>query len=656
MQNIQQQAINTLRTLAADSIQAAGSGHPGLPLGAAPAAYTLWAKHLNINPAAPNWRGRDRFILSAGHGSALLYGLMHLFGFKVSLNDIKNFRQLNAITAGHPEYGYIEGIECTTGPLGQGLANAVGMAMAEKHKAALYNQDNYPIFNNYTYVLVGDGCLMEGISAEASSLAGTFGLNKLIILYDSNDTTIEGDTNLTFTEDVRARYAAYGFAAFLVEDGNDAEAIDKAITAAKASGKPGFIEVKTKIGYGSPREGSAKSHGEPLGEEGVKALKEKLGCPPDDFFIASEVKEHFKELMAGKAEAYNKWQANFEDYQKKYPELYSRLLKDEEPIGLDNLLTNQDLWNFPEERIATRTLSGQILNKLQNKYPQLWGGSADLGPSNKTILAGSPNFKENAAGRNIAYGVREQAMAAIANGIMLYGGSLSYVATFFVFSDYLKASLRLTALMKLPLIYIFTHDTIAVGEDGPTHQPIEQLVMLRATPNLLTYRPANGYEVMAGYALALSSRTRPTALILSRQNLPYLALQSPNALKGGYVAVDNEGFKAILLASGSELHLAIEAAKLLQSEHIPVRVVSMPSSELFLEQDAAYQEEVLPKSCRKRLAIEAGSSLSWAKLVGLDGDYLTMDRFGLSGKYKEVQKHFGFTAENVVNKVKKLLS
>lgn len=651
-------SINAIRVLSADAIQKANSGHPGLPLGAAPAAYELWANHMNHNPANPNWANRDRFILSGGHGSMLLYSLLHLFGYGLTKEDIMNFRQFGSLTAGHPEYGHTVGVEATTGPLGAGMGMAVGMAMAEKHLAAVFNKENYPVVDHYTYVLGGDGCLMEGISSEAFSLAGTLGLGKLIVLYDSNKISIEGSTDLAFTENVEERMRAFGFQTITVEDGTNIDAISLAIAAAKAeTERPSFITIKTEIGYGCPaKQGKASAHGEPLGADNIKAMRETLGWPYEEaFFVPEEVYANYAKKAAEKAEAEAAWNVMFAAYCEEYPEMEALWEKYHGETDTEAILANEALWMPNEKADATRSLSGKMINLLKDIFPNMIGGSADLGPSNKTVMNGAGEFSAaTPEGRNIHFGVRELAMAAIGNGLMLHGGLKSYVATFFVFSDYVKPMARLSALMNLPLTYVFTHDSIGVGEDGPTHEPIEQLAMLRAMPNMNVFRPCDATETSAAWLSAITSRKTPTALVLTRQNLAPMAGSSKEALKGGYVMDDCEGTPdVILIASGSEVALAVKAKAELANE-MKVRVVSMPCMELFEAQSAEYKESVLPKAVRKRVAIEALSDFGWGKYVGLDGAYVTMKGFGASAPAAKLFEHFGFTVENVVNTVKSL--
>ena len=659
MKAIDALSVNSIRVLAADAIQKANSGHPGLPLGSAPMAYELWANHMNHNPANPKWENRDRFILSGGHGSMLLYSLLHLFGYGLTKEDIMNFRQLGSLTPGHPEYGHTIGVEATTGPLGAGMGMAVGMALAEKHLAAVFNKENYPVVDHYTYVLGGDGCMMEGISSEAFSLAGTMGLSKLIVLYDSNRISIEGSTDLAFRENVEERMKAFGFQTVTVEDGTNLDAIGLAIEAAKAdTERPSFITIKTEIGYGCPaKQGKASAHGEPLGVDNVKAMRETLGWPYEEpFFVPDEVYAHFTKLAEEKAETEAAWNVMFAAYCQEYPEMEALWEKYHSGVDADSLMNNEKLWLEQEKPEATRSLSGKMINLLKDEIPGMIGGSADLGPSNKTEMKGEGDFSaENPAGRNIHFGVRELAMAAIGNGIMLHGGLRAYVATFFVFSDYVNPMSRLSALMGVPLTFVLTHDSIGVGEDGPTHEPIEQLAMLRAMPNLRVFRPCDATETSAAWLTAASSEKTPTALVLTRQNLAPITGSSREALKGGYVIDDCEGTpEVILIASGSEVELAVKAKAELEAEGTKVRVVSMPCMELFEEQSAEYREAVLPKAVRKRVAIEALSDFGWGKYVGLDGAYVCMKSFGASAPAAKLFEKFGFTVENVVNTVKAL--
>ena len=659
MKAIDTMSINAIRVLSADAIQKANSGHPGLPLGAAPAAYELWANHMNHNPANPNWANRDRFILSGGHGSMLLYSLLHLFGYGLTKEDIMNFRQFGSLTAGHPEYGHTVGVEATTGPLGAGMGMAVGMAMAEKHLAAVFNKENYPVVDHYTYVLGGDGCMMEGISSEAFSLAGTLGLSKLIVLYDSNKISIEGSTDLAFTENVEERMRAFGFQTITVEDGTNIDAIGMAIEAAKAeTERPSFITIKTEIGYGCPaKQGKASAHGEPLGVDNIKAMRENLGWPHEEaFFVPEDVYANYAQKAAEKADVEAAWNVMFAAYCDEYPEMEALWEKYHGEADAEAMIENEKLWLAKDKADATRSLSGKMINLLKDELPNMIGGSADLGPSNKTVMNGAGDFSAvTPDGRNIHFGVRELAMAAIGNGLMLHGGLKAYVATFFVFSDYVKPMARLSALMNLPLTYVLTHDSIGVGEDGPTHEPIEQLAMLRAMPNMNVFRPCDATETSAAWLSAMTSKKTPTALVLTRQNLTPMAGSSKEALKGGYVIDDCEGTpEVILIASGSEVELAVKAKAELANEGMKVRVVSMPCMDIFEAQSAEYKESVLPKAVRKRVAIEALSDFGWGKYVGLDGAYVTMKGFGASGPAAKLFEHFGFTVENVVNTVKAL--
>ena len=658
--NIEKMSVNAIRVLAADAVQKANSGHPGLPLGSAAMAYELWANHMNHNPADPKWFNRDRFILSGGHGSTLLYSLLHLFGYGLTKEDLAQFRQWGSLTPGHPEYGHTVGVEATTGPLGAGMGMAVGMAVAEAHLAAVFNKENFPVVDHYTYVLGGDGCMMEGISSEAFSLAGTLGLSKLIVLYDSNKISIEGGTDIAFTEDVRKRFEAFGFQTLVVEDGNNIEEIGKAIEEAKADKtRPTMITVKTRIGFGCPaKEGKASAHGEPLGVDNVAALKENLGWPSQEpFYVPDEVYANYKEKAEKGVAAEEAWNKLFADYCKAYPEM--KKLWDEyfDEDAAEKVLTDENFWSYEDKPQATRNLSGVQINKLKNMLPNLMGGSADLAPSTKTYMSDMGDFsKDNYAGRNMHFGVRELAMTAIGNGMMLHGGLRAFVSTFFVFSDYVKPMARLSAIMGVPLTFVLTHDSIGVGEDGPTHEPIEQLAMLRSLPNFTVYRPCDATETAAAWAYAVTSKKTPTALVLTRQNLPQIKGSSKDALKGAYVIADSEKSvpDAILIASGSEVSLAVDAKAELMKDSIDVRVVSMPSMDVFDQQSDEYKESVLPKSVRKRVAIEALSDFGWGKYVGLDGAYVTMHSFGASAPAATLFKEFGFTVDNVVKTVKEL--
>lgn len=659
--NIEQKSVNAIRVLAADTVQKANSGHPGMPLGSAAMAYELWANHLTHNPKNPKWVNRDRFILSAGHASSLLYSLLHLFGYGLTIEDMKNFRQDNSLTPGHPEYGHTVGVEATTGPLGAGMGMAVGMAMAQAHMAATFNTEDYNIIDHYTFVLGGDGCMEEGISSEAFSLAGTLGLSKLIVLYDSNNITIEGNTDLAFTEDVNKRMEAFGFQTLTVEDGNNLEEISKAIELAKAEKtKPSFITVKTKIAFGCPaKEGSESSHGSPLGEENVKALRDNLGWEEQEaFVIPQDVYDNFAQKAKKGQEAEDNWNKLFKAYCEKYPEKKALWDKYFAVIDDEKLLNCDEFWSYEDKPQATRSLSGNMINRLAKIRPNFWGGSADLGPSNKTVIKDGGSFsKNNYLGRNIHYGVREFAMAAIANGITLYGGTKTFVGTFFVFSDYLKPMARLAALMKIPVTYVLTHDSIGVGEDGPTHEPIEQLAMLRAMPNINVFRPADATETAAAWYSAITSKNTPTVLALSRQNLPQIEGSSKEALKGGYIIAESIKAKpdAIIIASGSEVSLAVDAKKELMEKGFDIRVVSMPCMDIFEQQSDEYKEKILPQTVEKRLVVEAGSSICWGKYLGFKGKSVTIDTFGASAPANVLFKKYGFTVENVVNKALSML-
>lgn len=661
MNQLENLSVNSIRMLAVDAIQKANSGHPGMPLGAAPMAYELWARHMNHNPASPKWANRDRFILSAGHSSGMLYALLHLYGYGVTMDDLKEFRQYDSRTPGHPEYGHTTGVEATTGPLGAGMAMAVGMAISERHLATKFNREGYPVVDHYTFALGGDGCMMEGISSEAFSLAGTLGLSKLIVLYDSNNISIEGSTDLAFTEDVDARMRAFGFQTLTVEDGNDLEAIGRAIEEAKAdTTRPSFITIKTMIGYGCPaKQGSASSHGEALGVDNVKALKDNLQWPQKDFYVPEEVYENFRQLAKKGAEAEAAWDQMFAEYCTKYPEMKKLWDTYHCDVDAEKLWNDEKFWAYDDQKAqATRALSGNIIGYLKDLLPNLVGGSADLGPSNKTYMKDEGDFsKDNYGGRNIHFGVREIAMAGIVNGMALHGGMRPFAATFFVFSDYMKPMIRLAALMNLPVTYVFTHDSIGVGEDGPTHEPVEQMAMLRATPNVSLFRPADGMETACAWYHAVTSKNGPTALILSRQNLKPLAGSSREALKGAYVLEDSskEVADGILIASGSEVSVAVEARKLLLAEGIDVRVVSMPSMEVFEQQSKEYKESVLPRAVRARVAVEAGAQFGWGNYVGLDGAYVTMESFGASAPASVLFEKFGFTPEHVAETMKSIL-
>jgi len=658
-------SIASIRTLSIDTIEKAKSGHPGMPMGAAPMAYTLWTSYMNHNPKNPDWFNRDRFVLSAGHGSALLYSLLHLSGYDLSLDDLKQFRQWGSKTPGHPEYGHTVGVDATTGPLGQGIAMAVGMALAEKHLAGVYNKNNYPIVDHFTYSICGDGDLMEGVSAEAASLAGHLQLGKLVVMYDSNDISLDGDLDKSFSESVEQRFKAYGWQYIRVEDGNDTDQIAKALEEAKKDqSKPTLIEVKTIIGFGAPNKaGKSLVHGAPLGADELKLTKEAYKWTfEEDFYVPDEVYNHFKEKVAIHGDKKEKeWNDLFSNYEKEFPELAEQLksaLSDTLPQGWDN-----DLPVYEEgSSLASRASSGEVINSISNNLPFLIGGSADLAGSNNTMIKGGDDFTpETPEGRNIWFGVREFAMGAALNGIVLHGGLKIFGGTFFVFSDYLRPAIRLAALMGLPVTYVFTHDSIAVGEDGPTHEPVEQLASLRAMPNLSVIRPADGNETAAAWKIALESTDKPTALVLTRQNLPTIKGTKDNAYdgvsKGGYVISPTEAGTpdALLIAAGSEVGLAVEAQQELEKDGINISVVSLPAWDRFEQQSNEYKETVLPKSVKKRLAIEMGSSLGWHKYVGDEGDVLSIDTFGASAPGNKILEEYGFTVNNVVARVKVLL-
>ena len=661
MSQVENLSINAIRVLSAEGVQAANSGHPGLPMGSAPMAYTLWARHMKHNPQDAEWKDRDRFILSAGHGSMLVYSLLHLFGYGLTTDDLKNFRQLDSKTPGHPEYGHTVGVETTTGPLGQGFANGVGMAMAESYLAQKFNKPGYEIVDHYTYVLSGDGCMMEGITSEAASLAGTLKLGKLIVFYDDNEISIEGDTDIAFREDVNKRFEAYDWQVLEVADGNDVEAISKAIEQAKAeTSKPSLIVVRTEIGYGCPaKQGKESAHGEPLGEDNLKCTKEFLNWPTDKpFFVPDEVYTHMEEIKQKNIKAMQAWETLFESYQKEFPELAKEwALWYSGEVEVD-LLNDEDFWKFAEKPTATRASSGEVLNRLAKIVPNLIGGSADLAPSNKSNMKDRGDFTtEDHSGSNLHFGVREFAMAAAVNGMALHGGLKPYCATFFVFSDYMKGTMRLSALMKIPAIYILTHDSIGVGEDGPTHEPIEQLAAARSIPGFTVFRPADSKEVAAAWYYAVTTKDRPTALVLTRQNLPLLKETGKDALKGAYILKDSDKAQPdiILMATGSEVELIYNAAQKLEEKGIAARVVSMPSWELFEQQSDAYKEQVLPKQVRARLAVEAASPFGWHKYVGLDGDMIGMEDFGASGPGPKLFEKFGFTVDKVVERAIKVV-
>ena len=653
--DLQTRSINTLRFLSADGVQKANSGHPGLPMGGAAMAYTIWTRHLRHNPRNPKWAGRDRFILSGGHGSMLLYSLLHLTGYDLSLDELKNFRQWGSLTPGHPEYGLTPGVEMTTGPLGQGFATGVGMAIAASHLAANFNQRGHEIIDPFIYAIVTDGDLMEGVSSEAASLAGHLSLGRLIYLYDDNHISIDGSTDLAFTEDRGARFRSYGWQVIHVDDGNDVEAIDKAIREAKADLRPSIIMCRTIIGFGAPnRQGTSKAHGEPLGDEELNAAKDNLGWPKEPrFFIPDDVLAFYRNAIDRGRELEYDWKMRFDAYKRIHPVLgaeFQRRLNGEFPVDWTSALPT-----FPVDAkgMATRAASGKVINALAPKLPELIGGSADLAPSNNTKIDGSPAFqKDSYQGRNFHFGVREHAMGAALNGMAVFGGVIPYGATFMVFADYVRPAIRLAALSHIPSIFIFTHDSVGLGEDGPTHQPIEQLTSLRIIPNLVVIRPADANETAQAWKVAIERRNGPTVLALTRQNVPTFEPSNlPTVEKGAYVLKDFGTPEMILMASGSEVGLILEAAQKLADEGRGVRVVSFPSWELFEKQDEAYRESVLPKNIQKRLAVEAGAGIGWERYAQ---SVISIERYGASAPAKIIFEKLGFTVENVIAKAKEL--
>ena len=653
-----QKSVNAIKVLGVDAINKAKSGHPGVVMGAAPMAYSLFTKHLRVNPKKTDWINRDRFVLSAGHGSMLLYSLLHLSGFEdVSLEEVKNFRQWGSKTPGHPEFGHTKGIDATTGPLGQGISTAVGMALAERYLAAKYNKEGYDLFDHYTYVICGDGDIMEGVASEASSFAAVQKLNKLVVLYDSNDICLDGETKDAFSENVRARYEAYGWNTLLVKDGADVEAVSAAIEEAKKSDKPTLIEVKTVIGAGSPnRQGTNGVHGAPLGDEETALFRKEIGWENEPFDIPADVYSDFKANVADRGEnEYDKWDKLYADYKVKFPELAKEL---------EEALTREDIKHLSKESFsfknvgeaqATRNSSQDAINSVAAVLPTFFGGSADLSHSNMTFIKGDGlQDDEHRTERNVQFGVREFAMATVLNGLTLHGGVRVFGGTFFVFSDYLKAALRLSALQNLPVTYVFTHDSIAVGEDGPTHEPIEHLASLRTIPNTYVFRPADATEAQAAWYLSQKTNDKPTSIVLTRQNLPILENSSfDKVAKGAYVVHETAAdFDTILIATGSEVALAIDVAHELEKDGSKVRVVSMPSVELFEEQSKEYKEELLPLNVRRRVSLEMGNSALWYKYVGLDGLAIGIDKFGASAPANKVIEEYGFTVEAVVEKIK----
>jgi len=655
--NIQEKTVNTIRVLSADMVQQANSGHPGAPMGMAPMAYALWAEVMNHNPADPAWSNRDRFVLSSGHASALIYSLLHLFGYGLPMDELKRFRQWQSKTPGHPEHGLTVGVETTTGPLGQGVANSVGFAIAETMLAAKFNREGYPVVDHYTYCFCGDGCMMEGISSEACSLAGTMKLGKLILLYDDNEISIEGSTDIAFREDVGKRFEAYGWHVQHVENGNNIEQIHTALEAAKADDRPSLIVVPTTIGYGCPaKKGTSSAHGEPLGADNLAAAKAELGMPAESFAVLPEVYEHLKAVAQQGAAKEAEWNKLFEAYKKEYADLageWDTWFAKELPV---DVAASPEYWDFPES-MATRNTSNVVINRLAKLLPNLVGGSADLAPSTKTLIKNGGDYSaQNRAGRNLHFGVREHAMGAICNGIALHGGLKVYCATFFVFSDYMKYAIRLSAMMHLPVTYVLTHDSIGVGEDGPTHQPIEQLAGLRAIPELTVFRPADGPETAAGWLTAVKDG-KPVCLVLTRQNLKLQKGRGEVACKGGYVLSDSKKAtpQLLLIGSGSEVEPLMEAQQTLWADGIDARVISMPSMELYEAQPAAYKETVLPNAVRARIAMEAACSQPWYKYTGLDGAAVCVDHYGASAPAGILFKEFGITAEHVVSVARDML-
>ncbi len=658
--NLQERAINTIRFLAADAVQKANSGHPGLPMAMAPAAYLLWTRHLRYDPSAPEWPDRDRFVLSAGHGSMLLYAVLHLTGYDLPLEELERFRQWGSRTPGHPEFGLTPGVETTTGPLGQGFANGVGMALAAERLAAEFNREGFPIVDHHVYAIVSDGDLMEGVASEAASLAGTLQLGRLIYIYDDNHITIDGDTSLAFTEDRAARFEAYGWHVLQAGDVNDLAALDAALEAAKGDPRPSLIIVQSKIGYGLPtKEGTAKAHGEPPGEEELEGAKERLGWPQEPrFLVPEDVRAHFQEAAARARQAHTAWQELMRRYRDEFPELaaeFERRMRGELPQGLAQALPS---FESDEKGMATRASSGKVIHALAPHLPEWLGGSADLTGSNKTDIQGEAAFSAiHRSGRYVHYGVREHAMGAVMNGVALHGGLIPYGGTFLVFSDYMRPAIRLAALMEQRVIYVFTHDSIGLGEDGPTHQPIEQLAALRSIPGLTAIRPADANEVGIAWLVALE-REGPTALVLTRQAVPTIdrnRFGSAEGLrKGAYVLADLGGGspEVILMASGSEVSLILEAGEALHTEGMRVRLVSFPSWQLFSAQPRAYRESVLPPGIRARVAVEAGVPMGWERWVGDAGVVVGIQRFGASAPYQEIYRQFGLTAEHIIEEAR----
>ena len=662
--DLQQLSINTIRFLAVDAVQKANSGHPGMPMGCAPIAYRLYTKFMKHNPANPEWKNRDRFILSAGHGSMLLYSILHLCGYKISMDDLKNFRQWNSITPGHPEFGLTEGIETTTGPLGQGFSNAIGMAIAQEYLGSLFNKSDAIILDHFIYGICSDGDLMEGISHESASLAGHLKLGKLIFFYDSNRITIDGSTDLAFSEDIKKRFEAYGWQTLNVDDVNDLAQIDNAVEQAqKETNKPTLIITKTHIGFGSPnKQDKSSSHGSPLGEEEVKLTKKNLGWSGDkQFYIPDEVADHFSKMKNTFNNYEGDWNKHFKTYKKKYPEDAEQFLKVFNNDFGDEWKSSLPVYNNYSEKVATRSASGKAINELAKYLPTLIGGSADLEPSNNTYIKDSEKFSAGSrSGKNFHFGIREHGMGGILNGLALYGGVIPYGGTFMVFSDYMRPSIRLASLSGVRPIYVFTHDSVGLGEDGPTHQPIEHLASLRAIPKVVVIRPADANETVKAWKVAIEHKGSPVALALTRQKIPVLDRtkfsSAENLSKGAYVLTDSKEIpEVVLMASGSEVSLAVEAYNILQSEGIKTRVVSFPSWELFEMQSEEYKESVFPKSVKAKLSIEAGIKQGWEKYLGEYGEAISIEKFGASAPYEIIFQEYGFTAEAIVKKVKDVI-
>ncbi|MBP2026368.1 transketolase [Acetoanaerobium pronyense] len=659
MKKIDERSINTIRFLSVDAVNKANSGHPGLPMGAAPMAYTIWSKFLRLSPSNPKWENRDRFVLSAGHGSMLLYSMLHLFNYDLSMDELKNFRQLDSKTPGHPEVGHTEGVETTTGPLGQGFANAVGMAIAEKHLGSKFNTNKHNIVDHYTYCIAGDGDMMEGITYEAASIAGTLKLDKLIVLYDDNKITIDGGTDISFSEDVKKRFESQNWNVQVIKDGNDIGQIRKAILKAqKSNGKPNLIMVKTIIGFGSPnRAGTSKAHGAPLGKEEAELTRKALGWEHEEFEIPEDVRKHFEKLTKKKDKEMKAWQDMLIDYAKENPELYKEWKNWHSLEVPTSLLEDKAIFGPDSGDIATRSAGGEILNNIAKHIPNIMGGSADLNESTKTYIKSQGDFLSDALGSNLFFGIREHAMGAIVNGITLHGGLRSFGSTFLVFSDYMRTPIRLASLMNIPSLFIFTHDSIGVGEDGPTHQPVEHVSSLRNIPGISVWRPADYKESAYAYIEAMKKTDGPSVMALTRQNLPVIKEVTAGAQRGGYILSkeDKDSPDIILMGSGSEVNLLLEAKKVLKEDKIDARVVSMPNMNIFEAQDKEYKESVLPKTVKARVSVEAGVTTDWYKYLGFEGRAIGMDTFGASAPIDKVMERFGFTVENIVKTSKEII-